>query len=323
MKRLLFFLLLCISVTGCIDDAYDLSKLDTGENSGIVIGNDKSEFKMPLAIINFSMASFNQSGGNGYTSITDLIDEVNIWLPSTLPGGVDYIEIGRLMSDSDYLNSILTALVDEMNADEQKRNEVCLLVAEEYRSKILSLLDGVIPTFLLSAVYDLSNEEAGAAIAKLYVTFNDIVAEAIKSVSADFLMGLQMDKVSFQIPSLDVSSEVYDMLAANLDPDYESNPVNALYIYGTIESQLPISFVLYPSLEGLRAQFGEIAVSEGVNSLNDVRLTADDLYTLTQGYGSRFITSIYLNRYYVNKKISKDQKVSINLKLRKTGGLKL
>ena len=323
MKRLLFFILLCISVAGCIDNAYDLSKLDSSDDAGIVIGNDNSEFRMPLATISFSVASFNQSAADGTISITDLVNEVNIWLPSTLPGGVDYIEIGRLSEDSDYLNSILSALVNEMNADEQKRNEVCSLIAKEYRGDILSILDGLIPSVMLSSIYNLSDDEAGAALAGLYVVFNDIVTGAIKSVSADFLLGLEMDKVSFNIPSLDLSSEIYEMLAENLDPDHEANPVNALYIYGTIESQLPISFILYPSLEGLRAQFGEIEVSEGVNPFNDVRLTADDLYTLTQGYGSSFNTSIYLDRYYVNKEISNDQKVSINLKLRKIGGLKL
>ena len=58
MKRLLFFILLCISVAGCIDNAYDLSKLDSSDDAGIVIGNDNSEFRMPLATISFSVASF-------------------------------------------------------------------------------------------------------------------------------------------------------------------------------------------------------------------------------------------------------------------------
>ncbi len=323
MLRLLFLLIICISVTGCIDNAYDLTKLETDEDSQIVIGNDNSEFKMPLVTIKFSVASLNKAGQNGSVSITELMDEVHVWLPSTLPGGVDYIEIGRLMQDGVYLNSIVTALLDEMNANEQKRREVCSLIAQKYRGQVLAILDGLVSDAIITYIRNLSDEDAAEAIAKLYIQYNGIVAEAVRYIDYEFLLGLQMEDISFDIPSIDISEELYDMLVENLAPENRQKSMNGLYIYGTIESDLPISFEINPRLQGLRTELGKISVSEGVNNLNEVRLSADDLYTLTQGYGATFITSVNLGRYYINKKLSSEHTVSIKLKLRKTGGLKL
>ncbi|MBR5855990.1 MAG: hypothetical protein IKY70_01795, partial [Bacteroidales bacterium] len=146
---------------------------------------------------------------------------------------------------------------------------------------------------------------------------------AVKSLASDFLSGLEIDNMEFFIPSLGVSEDIYSMLVENIDPKEVENPVNALYLYGSIESQVPVTFSVRPYLEGLATRFGDINIAEGVTPINDIRFNADDLYTLMLGYGSRLVLPVDLDRYYVNKKLTKTQEICINLKLRKTGGLKL
>ncbi|MBR5856079.1 MAG: hypothetical protein IKY70_02260, partial [Bacteroidales bacterium] len=175
MRHLSFFIILCLSVTACTDNAYDLSKLDTDENSVVVIGNDNSEFRMPLATIRFTVERFIMAGQKEEVSIDEFMKKVDIWRPSNLPDNRDFIELGRLMEDSDYMNSIITALVDEMNSNQQKREEVCNLIAKDYRGDLLDLLEGKIPDQILSPIYNLTDEEAGNILATLYVTFNDAV----------------------------------------------------------------------------------------------------------------------------------------------------
>lgn len=41
-------------------------------------------------------------------------DEVDIWLPTTLPGNAEWVDIVRLSSDGTYLDGMLEALIDEM-----------------------------------------------------------------------------------------------------------------------------------------------------------------------------------------------------------------
>lgn len=322
MKQFAILLFMCFFAVSCIDNEYDLSNVDASEESGMVIGNDQSEFKMPLATINFSVASFNQYDDGSEVSIMDLVDEVKIWLPSQLPGGVNYIEIEKLTNDSDYLSSILFALKDEMDESEQKRDEVCLLVAKQYRAELLYMMDGVLPQLVINRLESLSDEEAGALISTLYVTYNDFFSSAILLISADFLTDLEFEDIEIDIPDMDISEEIYSMLADNLDPSTVANPVNAIYLYGSIESQLPITLTAYPYLSGLTVNFGDIAISKGISPINDVRFYENDLHTLIYG-GSKLVIPVVWERFYVDEEITEDQQVSINLKLRKTGGLKL
>ena len=313
---------MCFFAVSCIDKEFDLSNLDAGEESGVVIGNDESEFRMPLATINFTVASFNQYMDGDEISIMDLIDEIKIWLPSQLPGGVDYIEIDKLTSESYYLETILVALKNEMDASEQKRNEVCKLVAKKYRDELINMMEGTLPDFLINRLKSLSDDEAASLVSSLYVTYNDFFASAILLISSDFLTDLEFEDVEIDIPDMDISEDIYSMLADNLDPSTDPNPINAIYLYGSIESELPVELTAYPYLGGLTVDFGKIFISDGTNPINEVRFYENDLYTLIYG-GAKLIIPVVWDRFYVNEEINESQKVSINLKLRKTGGLKL
>ena len=97
------FLSFCI---GC-DKAYDLNKIESGD---VTIGNDQSEWTMPLAQIMVGMDELQ----DGSADIRAIFDEVDIWLPTTLPGNAEWVDIVRLSSDGTYLDGMLEALIDEM-----------------------------------------------------------------------------------------------------------------------------------------------------------------------------------------------------------------
>ena len=76
----------------CIDSKYDLSQI---ESDGIAIGNNDSEFLMPLVNIKFQASNFNASTEDDM-SISGLQEQINVWLPAQLPNNASYVDIQKL-----------------------------------------------------------------------------------------------------------------------------------------------------------------------------------------------------------------------------------
>ena len=89
----------------CVDKAYDLGRLEGGQ---IAVGDDESEFAAPLVTVTVLLDDIHDSQG----SLQEMLDEADIWLPSELPGGVDYVDFQRLYADDAYLAEVTGALVD-------------------------------------------------------------------------------------------------------------------------------------------------------------------------------------------------------------------
>ena len=81
MKNFLSLLCIFSLCVGC-DKAYDLNKIESGD---VTIGNDQSEWIMPLAQITVGMDELQ----DGSADIRAIFDEVDIWLPTTLPGNAE------------------------------------------------------------------------------------------------------------------------------------------------------------------------------------------------------------------------------------------
>lgn len=103
MKNFLFLLCILSLCFGC-DKAYDLNKIESGD---VTIGNDQSEWIMPLAQITVGMDELQ----DGSADIRAIFDEVDIWLPTTLPGNAEWVDIVRLSSDGTYLDGMLEAVI--------------------------------------------------------------------------------------------------------------------------------------------------------------------------------------------------------------------
>lgn len=85
MKNFLSLLCILSLCFGC-DKAYDLNKIESGD---VTIGNDQSEWIMPLAQITVGMDELQ----DGSADIRAIFDEVDIWLPTTLPGNAEWVDM--------------------------------------------------------------------------------------------------------------------------------------------------------------------------------------------------------------------------------------
>lgn len=306
-------------VASCVDSDYDLSNIDSDD---ITIGTDDSEFVMPVATIRVATSRLNQDAGEGKVSITELYREADIWLPSVLPGNAEYVEVLRLSEDDAYLTEMLSALFEEMDESETKCTEVCELIAEKYREAFVDFLPAGVPSEIRQQILAADPDEAAGQIAELYLQMTGEVTEAITQLASGYLTDMQLEPVRYEVSGLNLSNDVRKMLTDNLDDAETENPVNALYLTGTIESELPFRCRLEPRLEQTRIDFGEIVVENGrTTELHEVRFFTEDFDRMNEG--SELVMPVSIERYYPALGLQDSQIVRIHLSLRKTGALQL
>lgn len=310
-----------IMLCSCIDKEYDLSQI---ESDGIAIGNDDSEFLMPLANINFKAANIELDVEDDL-SITELQNKVNVWLPTQLPNGASYVDVQQLADNREYKQSLLDNLYLEMMADSDKRYDVCSHVIAEYREEVVEMLmnssNEIVATTAAEIGDNLSDADATEVIATLFVTFPDDVQVAFNDISDEDLINLKVQDVVIEIPALDVSEDVADMLTGNIGEAGDSNSANALYLFGEAESDFPFLFHITPRIENTRVDFGKISIDNGVTNIKEVRIYKQDFDAILNG--SLLTVPITLDRYYPNSEITDNNELNISISLRKTGGLKL
>ena len=121
MKKLVTLLLFGAFALSCTDKAYDLSQIETGD---VAIGNDDSEFRMPLLTVFEPMADLAADG----KEIQAIFDEADIWLPTAATA----VDLVRLDSDPDYRTQLIAATVAEMHTSDAKLKAVIALSFEQY-----------------------------------------------------------------------------------------------------------------------------------------------------------------------------------------------
>ena len=132
-EKILPFLFAAALASSCIDNAYDLSNVNTDD---VTIGDEDSEYRLPLATVYVSMSELNEGGAD----IKTLFDEADIWLPSPLPGNAAYVDLRELQNTPETITPLLDALIDQMMDDDAKITAVADLLAEKYLSTFLPLL---------------------------------------------------------------------------------------------------------------------------------------------------------------------------------------
>ena len=103
MRKFLPFLFAAALASSCIDNAYDLSNVNTDD---VTIGDEDSEYRLPLATVYVSMSELNEGGAD----IKTLFDEADIWLPSPLPGNAAYVDLRELQNTPETITPLLDAL---------------------------------------------------------------------------------------------------------------------------------------------------------------------------------------------------------------------
>lgn len=316
-----FFLLLLTGAlfTACIDKDYDLENIET---DNVTIGGDESKFEIPLAKVLVTLADI----ANGDVNIQELCEKADKWLPSNLPGNADYVDLTQLTLHS-YTDGIFDALIAEMQSTPSKLDEVTDMIWDDYRDVFASIL-GVSPSPENEALFK-------TAFKTVYAT-DDRVLDEVKSQFSGYLTeDLNVEPIDYNIGRVDISDDVVDMIADNLDPEGSGSSKNSLYLAGEIASKLPLSLYLEPELKSVPEDGSpattilkfdvEVDATKGTNEIKDsekTRLYAEGLRQLLNN--AAISIPVTLEKYYPGKgfETGKSQ-IEIKLYLIKNGGLKL
>lgn len=316
-----FFLLLLTGAlfTACIDKDYDLENIET---DNVTIGGDESKFEIPLAKVLVTLADI----ANGDVNIQELCEKADKWLPSNLPGNADYVDLTQLTLHS-YTDGIFDALIAEMQSTPSKLDEVTDMIWDDYRDVFASIL-GVSPSPENEALFK-------TAFKTVYDTDYQVLNEVKSQFSGYLTEDLNVEPIDYNIGRVDISDDVVDMIADNLDPEGSGSSKNSLYLAGEIASKLPLSLYLKPELksvpeDGFPAttilKFDvEVDATKGTNEIKDsekTRLYAEGLRQLLNN--AAISIPVTLEKYYPGKgfETGKSQ-IEIKLYLIKNGGLKL
>lgn len=306
MRKFLPFLFAAALASSCIDNAYDLSNVNTDD---VTIGDEDSEYRLPLATVYVSMSELNEGGAD----IKTLFDEADIWLPSPLPGNAAYVDLRELQNTPETITPLLDALIDQMMDDDAKITAVADLLAEKSLSTFLPLL----PPNTDPADFKPVFIEAFRNMPMLH----DRLSGEVKSLAGSYLTELKVQDVTYDIGKIDIGGDVVDMLCENLDSEGTPNPKNTLHLYGSITSALPVSLRLVPYFSPTNVRF-DVTVEPGkTNEIRETQLFESDLRQIIEG--AEIILPVSLEKYYPGYDFTSDQQIVITLRLIKRGGLKL
>ena len=311
MRKLFLPILAGALLTACIDKDYDLENVDT---DNIAIGGDDSKFEVPLARVLVTLEDI----ANGDLNILELCEKADKWLPSKLPGNADFVDL-VLLSRNSYTDELFDALVAEMQSSAAKLDVMTDMMWTDYRHKIAGALG--IPA---EDQYETQFKEAFRTAVR---NTEQRVLNEVKSQFSGYLTeDLSVEPIDYNIGRVDISDDVIDMIADNLDPEGSGSSRNSLYLAGEIVSRLPVSLYLEPEFKTAAAPFLKFDVTVDAtkeeNAIPSTQLYADDLRQIVDGATIRI--PIALEIYYPGKGFETDKpQIEIKLHLIKHGGLKL
>ncbi len=309
MRKLILLLLSGVLSTACVDKDYDLGNIDT---DNIAIGDEGSQFRIPLVKVLVSKGEIKNNDGD----IEKIFREADIWFPTQLPDD-KFVDLVKLQNEPAYVNTLLRTLREEMQTSDAKLASVVDLVWDKYAADFLPLLN-------LTAPDEQTFKTAFKTAYRNDASLRERLADEVSALARTYLTGsLGIDQLEYEVGHIDISSDIVDMLADNLDPEGTPNARNTLFLYGQITSGLPLSLRLDPRLSPTEVTFQvEVGVDKTSNDIPETQLFAEDLRQIVEGITIRI--PVTLTEYYPGKGFSDDQyQIVISLSLLKNGGLKL
>ena len=309
MRKLILLLLSGVPSTACVDKDYDLGNIDT---DNIAIGDEGSQFRIPLVKVLVSKDEIKNNDGD----IEKIFREADIWFPTQLPDD-KFVDLVKLQNEPAYVNTLLRTLREEMQASDAKLASVVDLVWDKYAADFLPLLN-------LTAPDEQTFKTAFKTAYRNDASLRERLADEVSALARTYLTGsLGIDQLEYEVGHIDISSDIVDMLADNLDPEGTPNARNTLFLYGQITSGLPLSLLLDPSFSPTEITFQVgVGADKASNDIPQTQLFAEDLRQIVEGITIRI--PVTLTEYYPGKGFSDDQyQIVISLSLLKNGGLKL
>ena len=309
MRKLILLLLSGVLSTACVDKDYDLGNIDT---DNIAIGDEGSQFRIPLVKVLVSKDEIKNNDGD----IEKIFREADIWFPTQLPDD-KFVDLVKLQNEPAYVNTLLRTLREEMQTSDAKLASIVDLVWDKYAADFLPLLN-------LTAPDEQTFKTAFKTAYRNDASLRERLADEVSALARTYLTGsLGIDQLEYEVGHIDISSDIVDMLADNLDPEGTPNAKNTLFLYGQITSGLPLSLRLDPRLSPTEVTFQvEVGVDKTSNDIPQTQLFAEDLRQIVEGITIRI--PVTLTEYYPGKGFSDDRyQIVISLSLLKNGGLKL
>ncbi len=321
MKKFLTILTLSLLAVSCIDNDYDLSDIDTDD---IGIGDENSVFTCPLMTLEVAMSDIT----NEQDDLDRVLAEANVWLPSRLPGGAEAVDVKTLTGGNGtqqqeaYLSGpqgLLASLMQEIDTDasDKKLEQIARLIFAVYKEQFM-------PGYLPSGVQE---EEYVSAFKTIYhqPATHDLIWENIETFATQYLtMNLKMSVEAFVLSGIDVGSDVRDMITGG------DETKTSLSLFGDISTDLPIGFSAQPSFEAevegrdrTLLSFPAFTVSPTAGAATEIVETgiASDALTVIFDQETRIELNVQLESYYPKRPLGSEQGITINLKVRKKGGL--
>ena len=278
----------------------------------IAIGDEGSQFRIPLVKVLVSKDEIKNNDGD----IEKIFREADIWFPTQLPDD-KFVDLVKLQNEPAYVNTLLRTLREEMQASDAKLASVVDLVWDKYAAEFLPLLN-------LTAPDEQTFKTAFKTAYRNDASLRERLADEVSALARTYLTGsLGIDQLEYEVGHIDISSDIVDMLADNLDPEGTPNARNTLFLYGQITSGLPLSLLLDPSFSPTEITFQVgVGADKASNDIPQTQLFAEDLRQIVEGITIRI--PVTLTEYYPGKGFSDDQyQIVISLSLLKNGGLKL
>ena len=288
MRKFLTIFTLSLLAVSCIDNDYDLSDIDTDD---IGIGDENSVFTCPLMTLRVAVADIVNEQGD----LDGILAEADVWLPNRLPDGAEAVDVKRLtggdgqQAQQAYVQTLLTALQEEIDADasDRKLEQIARQIYAEYREDFL-------PDYL---PVDVDEAEYIAAFRTVYhqQATHDLIWENIELFAARYL-----------------------------------TTKTSLSLFGDIATDLPVSFSAEPSFEAevegsdrtlfSFPSFTVFPTAEAPVEIEETSVSADAL-TVIFDQETRIELNMQLENYYPGRSLDLGQGITINLKVRKKGGL--
>lgn len=324
-KRLAAVMVAAAVSVGCnVDDTYDLSSVNT---DGIGLGTDDTSFDIPLVdvtvdaseAISTSVVVRTKADGEETESDSDFfaaLTEIN----SILPSG-EKIDLALVDSDDDYAAGVSAKLLAEIQSNKGKCEDFydTIKEGEEYSDLRTQLEDDL--------DIDFSDDDASAFHTEIEKNTADNLSGSLTSLTTTMQDRVRENTCeTIEVGSVDIGTDVIDMLNKNIDGDK-----NTIRIMATYDSDLTFSdgTALDMSFKGtlIYANDGEIElpdyVSEDEEKKGTTTGTVSSADILDQILANLTVELDYgIKNYNTSKTIeTKDKKIKITLIVRKSGSL--
>jgi len=323
MKRLSTILVLWLLAASCVDNGYDLSAIDTDD---VGIGDEHSIFTCPLMTLRVAVGDISNERGD----LDRILGEADVWLPDRLPDDAEAVDVATLTGvngaqrQEAYLSGpegLLTALLREIDADPSggKLDRIARRIYADYKTEFL-------PDYLPA---DAREEEYVAAFGAFYrqPATRELIRESIASFAARYLTtGLNMDVQPFVLSGIDVGADVRDMITGG-----DGSQVS-LSLFGTISTDLPVDFSAHPAFQTVEAgrdrtlvsfpSFTVRSTADAPTRIEETKIASEALSVIFE-QETRIVLNVRLESYYPRRPLGAEQGITVDLKIRRRGGLTL